>query len=156
MRVCRIAMVQMNPTVGDLDGNVRAMRGWVKEARRARADVVVFPEMAITGYPPEDLVLRASFLKDTRQALNRLIKVCRGITAVIGFIEEGIPTGRGSSTPFIVPSGPHEIFNAAAIVHDARLVSTYSKMILPNYGVFDESRYFRPGKIIPVLWSMGL
>ena len=149
-------MVQMNPTVGDLDGNVRAMRGWVKEARRARADVVVFPEMAITGYPPEDLVLRASFLKDTRQALNRLIKVCRGITAVIGFIEEGIPTGRGSSTPFIVPSGPHEIFNAAAIVHDARLVSTYSKMILPNYGVFDESRYFRPGKIIPVFVVNGI
>ena len=156
MRFCRIAMVQMNPTVGDLDGNVRAMKGWVKEARRARADVVVFPEMAITGYPPEDLVLRASFLKDTRQALNRLIKACRGITAVIGFIEEGIPTGRGPSTPFIVPSGPHEIFNAAAIVHDARLVSTYSKMILPNYGVFDESRYFRPGTIIPVFVVNGI
>ena len=81
-------MVQFNPIVGDLSGNVRAIAKWIKEAKQARADVVVFPEMAVTGYPPEDLVLRPSFLKDTKRALDDVVKHCRGMTAVVGFIQD--------------------------------------------------------------------
>lgn len=138
-------MVQMNPTVGDLDGNVHAMMRWVREARKAKADIVVFPELAVTGYPPEDLVLRPSFLKDTKRRLQHLTKACRGLTAVIGYLEEGEQRPVHALVPLIVPSGKRRIYNAAAVVHDGRLVSVYAKMILPNYGVFDESRYFSPG-----------
>jgi NAD+ synthase (glutamine-hydrolysing) len=138
-------MVQMNPIVGDLDGNVRAMTGWVKQARRADADLVVFPELAITGYPPEDLILRSSFLHDTRQALDRFAKQCSQLTVVAGFVEEGKRRNVKSRRPLVVSSGPCPIFNAAAVIHDGHVVTTCHKLLLPNYGVFDESRYFHPG-----------
>ena len=139
-------MVQMNPIVGDLMGNVRAMTRWLNDARRAQADIVVFPELAITGYPPEDLVLRPSFLRDTRQALDHFVKQCRAITVIVGFVEEGKAKSVKPTTPFVVPSGPRHIFNAAAIIHDREVIATYHKSLLPNYGVFDESRYFYPGR----------
>ncbi len=146
MKTRRIAMVQMNPTVGDLHGNVRAMTRWLKEARLAQADIVVFPELVITGYPPEDLVLRKSFLHDTRLALEQFTKHCHGLTTVVGFLEEG--KGRSVKTlPSLgVPSGSRKIFNAAAVIQDSRVVATCHKILLPNYGVFDESRYFYPGR----------
>jgi NAD+ synthase (glutamine-hydrolysing) len=133
-------MVQMNPTVGDLDGNVREMIRWVKESRKAQADMVIFPELALTGYPPEDLVLRPSFLKDTSRGLARIIKECKGIGAVIGCVQEAIHKVEASPLSLLIPSGGRQIWNAAAIVSDQRQVSLYAKMILPNYGVFDESR----------------
>lgn len=145
MRRCRIAMVQMNPIVGDLKGNVRAMTRWLKEARRAEADLVVFPELVITGYPPEDLLLRPSFLHDTRWAMDQFVKQCRNLTVVVGFVEEGKARSVKPTTRLVVPSGPRPIFNAAAVIHDRKIVATCHKTLLPNYGVFDESRYFHPG-----------
>ncbi len=139
-------MVQMNPTVGDLRGNVRAMTKWLKEARRAQADIVVFPELVITGYPPEDLVLRQSFLRDARLALDQFMKQCRDITTVVGFIEEGKGGSVKYTTSLVVPSGPRQIFNAAAVIQNCQVVATCHKTLLPNYGVFDESRYFHPGR----------
>ena len=134
-------MAQMAPIVGDLKGNVRAMTRWLKEARRAQADIVVFPELVITGYPPEDLLLRPSFLKDTRKALDHFVNQCRQLTTVVGFVEEG--KARNVNTPsFSVP----QIFNAAAVIHDRTIVAICQKALLPNYGVFDEHRYFHPGR----------
>ncbi len=153
MRTCRMAMVQMNPVVGDVDGNVRAMGKWVKQARQVGAEIVVFPELAITGYPPEDLVLQPSFLHATKQALQQLTKQCRGLTVVVGYLEEQVAR---DSTPFVVPSGPRHVLNAAAVIHDRQVVATCQKIFLPNYGVFDESRYFSPGKKALVCQVQGV
>lgn len=148
-------MVQMNPTVGDLEGNVQAITRWMNEARKAKADVVVFPELAITGYPPEDLVLRTGFLRKASQAIDQLVTECRGLAAVVGCITTGGVRRHSVKNPTVVPSGRHTMHNAAAIMADGRLVSIYSKMILPNYGVFDESRYFHPGRRSPVFVLNG-
>ena len=139
-------MVQMNPIVGDVDGNVRAIGKWVKQARQDGADIVVFPELAITGYPPEDLVLRPSFLRDTVHALQWLTAQCRDITVVVGYLEEGGRTRPRERASFVVPSGLRQVFNAAAVIHNRRVAATCQKTFLPNYGVFDESRYFSPGQ----------
>ena len=145
MRITRLAMVQFNPVVGDLSGNARAIVAWIKEAKQARADVAVFPEMAITGYPPEDLVLRTSFLKDTSRALDEVRKHCRGITALVGFIQENQTPLYPQSSTILSSSKTPRVLNAAAILHDRQVVASYAKMVLPNYGVFDEQRYFSPG-----------
>ena len=139
-------MVQMNPVVGDVDGNVRAIGKWVKSARQDGADIVVFPELAITGYPPEDLVLRPSFLRDTAHALQWLTTQCRDLTVIVGFLEEGGRTRPREGVSFVVPSGHRQVFNAAAVIHNRRVAATCQKTFLPNYGVFDESRYFSPGQ----------
>lgn len=139
-------MVQMNPVVGDVDGNVRAIGKWVKSARQDGADIVVFPELAVTGYPPEDLVLRPSFLRDTAHALQWLTTQCRDLTVVVGFLEEGGRTRPREGASFVVPSGLRQVFNAAAVIHNRRVAATCQKTFLPNYGVFDESRYFSPGQ----------
>ena len=149
-------MVQMNSVVGDVDGNVRAMGKWVKLARRAGADIVVFPELAITGYPPEDLVLRPSFLRDTSHALQWLTKQCRDLTVVVGYLEEGGMIRLRDSASLVVPAGPRHVFNAAAVIHDRQVVATCQKTFLPNYGVFDESRYFSPGKKALVCQVQGV
>ena len=149
-------MVQMNAVVGDVDGNVRAMGKWVNHARRAGADIVVFPELAITGYPPEDLVLRPSFLHDTNQALQWLTKQCRALTVVVGYLEEGGMIRLRHSAPLVVPSGLRHVFNAAAVIHDRQVVATCQKTFLPNYGVFDESRYFSPGQKTLVCQVQGV
>ncbi len=139
-------MVQMNPIVGDVDGNVRAIGQWLKQARRAGADMVVFPELAITGYPPEDLVLRSSFLRDTNHALQWLTTQCRDLTVVVGYLQEGKRMRPRDAGVFVVPSGLRHVFNAAAVIHDRQVAATCQKTCLPNYGVFDESRYFSPGR----------
>ena len=155
MRLFRIAMVQMNPTVGDVAGNVRRIRHWITEAKKAHADLVAFPELAITGYPPEDLLLKLRFLEENRRGLEEIIRQCRGIAAVVGYVAEGAPAKLSQYLPMVVPAGRHELYNAAAIIADRRLVTTYCKRYLPNYGVFDESRYFHSGRRVPVVLLNG-
>jgi NAD+ synthase (glutamine-hydrolysing) len=126
----RIALGQIDPSVGDLEGNVELMTAWASRATEAGADVVVFPELAITGYPPEDLVLRPAFVDDNLAALEHLAKETAGGSSIVtGFVDR---TDRG-------------IHNAAALVANGVVVATYHKVKLPNYGVFDEQRTFVPG-----------
>ncbi len=155
MRHFRIAMVQMNPTVGDLAGNVRRITTWLREARKAKADLAVFPELAITGYPPEDLLLKPRFLEDNRRALEEIVRACRDLATVVGYVGQGGGSHPKSAHPMVVPAGRHELYNAAAVIADQRLVTTYEKQYLPNYGVFDESRYFHPGRRIPIVVLNG-
>ena len=155
MRHFRVAMVQMNPTVGDLEGNVRRITTWLREARKAKADLAVFPELAITGYPPEDLLLKPRFLEDNRRALEEIVRACRDLAAVVGYVGQGGGSPPKSAHPMVVPAGRHELYNAAAVIFGQRLVTTYEKMYLPNYGVFDESRYFHPGRRIPIVVLNG-
>jgi NAD+ synthase (glutamine-hydrolysing) len=151
MRVFRIAMVQMNPTVGDLDGNVRRILGWLSEARKAKPDLVAFPELVITGYPPEDLLLKPQFIEDNRRALDEVIRACHGFVAVVGYVGQGGLSDPKASLLPVVSADRHELYNAAAILAERRLVTSYSKRLLPNYGVFDEGRYFHPGRQLPLI-----
>jgi NAD+ synthase (glutamine-hydrolysing) len=148
-------MVQMNPTVGDLDGNVRRITGWLREAKKAKPDLIAFPELAITGYPPEDLLLKPQFVADNRRALNEIIRASRDCVAVVGYVGQGSPTGLRKAAASILPAGRHELYNAAAVIAERRLVMTYTKWYLPNYGVFDESRYFNPGRRLPLVTVKG-
>jgi NAD+ synthase (glutamine-hydrolysing) len=155
MRTFRIAMVQMNPTVGDLDGNVRRIIGWLREAKKAKPDLVAFPELAVTGYPPEDLLLKPQFVADNRRALNEVIRACRDAVAVVGYVGQGPLTGLREGAAAVLPAGRHELYNAAAVIADRKLAMTYAKWYLPNYGVFDESRYFNPGCRLPLVTVKG-
>ncbi len=155
MRPFRIAMVKMNPTVGDLDGNVRRIIGWLREAKRAKPDLVAFPELAVTGYPPEDLLLKPQFVADNRRALNEVIRACRDAVAVVGYVGQGPLTGLRQGAAAVLPAGRHELYNAAAVIADRKLAMTYAKWYLPNYGVFDESRYFNPGSRLPLVTVKG-
>ena len=148
----RIAMVQMNPVVGDLQGNLRKITGWIAEARKAKAHVVAFPELALTGYPPEDLLLKPRFREDVQRAVEALARHCGDLAAVVGYVSHGrsVPAGREAKSA-VVSSGSQAIYNAAAVLAGRKLVTTYGKRFLPNYGVFDESRYFRPGDRISVV-----
>jgi NAD+ synthase (glutamine-hydrolysing) len=128
VRSLRIALAQINPTVGDLDGNVARIIDSIKRAKKFSADIVVMPELAITGYPPEDLVLKTQFIDDNLEALRKVKKQTSGIIAVVGFVDK-----------------KDDIYNAAAVLCDKQLIDTYHKMYLPNYGVFDEYRYFQAG-----------
>src|SRR5688500_15088967 len=121
----RVALAQMNVTVGDLTGNARAISDRIEQARAAGAHVVAFPELAITGYPPEDLLLKPSFIVANRAALMGLQAATKDITAIVGFVDrEG------------------DLFNAAAVLPDGQRVDTYRKQRLPNCSVFEELRYF--------------
>ncbi|MCX5725075.1 MAG: NAD+ synthase [Nitrospirae bacterium] len=155
MRTFRIAMVQMNPTVGDLDGNVRRITAWLREAKKAKADLVAFPELAITGYPPEDLLLKPRFISDNRRALQEVVRQCRGLAAVVGFVSQSDGIDPKPARSSVVPAGAHELYNAAAVIADQKLIATYCKWYLPNYGVFDESRYFHPGRRLPLVRLRG-
>lgn len=139
MRRIRIAMAQINPTVGDLDGNRLKIIDYICRAKKLQADIVVFPELVVTGYPPEDLVLKPQFVKDSSRTLRKIAKEVSGITAIVGFVDNN-----------------EYIYDAAAVLHNGRLVYTYYKMLLPNYGVFDECRYFKPGRRYPVLTINGV
>ncbi|HEX9016910.1 MAG TPA: nitrilase-related carbon-nitrogen hydrolase, partial [Chloroflexota bacterium] len=139
MRTLRVALAQINSTVGDLEGNTAKIIGYVRRARDAGADLVAFPELAVTGYPPEDLLLKPSFLKANTAALHRIVDASRGITVVTGFVDVD-----------------DDIFNAAAVIHDGELIYAYHKVYLPNYGVFDEERYFQRGSEQPVFLMSGV
>jgi NAD+ synthase (glutamine-hydrolysing) len=128
MTVLRVGLAQLNPTVGDLDGNVAKILEAYDRAEDAGCDVVAFPELCVTGYPPEDLVLKPRFVADNEAALARLAARTGRCAAVFGYVEEDF-----------------DLFNAAAVCADGRIVGTYRKRLLPNYAVFDEARYFMPG-----------
>ena len=136
-RTIRLALSQMNAVVGDLDGNAERIASDVARARTLGAEIVVFPELALTGYPPEDLLLKPRFISDNLDRLDRLAGQCAGITAVVGFVDART-----------------DIYNAAAVIHDGRIAGVYHKRFLPNYGVFDEDRYFQAGEEAPI-FSLG-
>lgn len=133
MKNIRIALAQINPTVGDLSGNIKKIKTYIKKAGTLKADVVVFPELAVTGYPPEDLLLKHQFIQDNVDAMHEVRAASKDIVTVVGFVDRN-----------------HGIYNAAAIIADCVLIDTYHKKYLPNYGVFDEYRYFQAGKRFPV------
>src|SRR5688572_12738377 len=124
----RLAMAQINVVVGDVDGNANKIVEWIGRARDAGADIVTFPELALTGYPPEDLLLKTQFIDANLAALQKIINQTHDIAAIVGYVDR-----------------TDDIFNAAAIIQNGKLITTYHKMYLPNYGVFDEFRYFQPG-----------
>jgi len=130
----RVALAQINPTVGDLAGNARLIMEWTERARAQGADLVCFPELAITGYPPEDLVLKPSFVRDNIAALNNIAAAAKDIALVVGFVDE-----------------EGDIYNSAAFIDDGAVKAVYHKVFLPNYGVFDEKRYFAPGHRAPIV-----
>lgn len=129
----RVALAQINPTVGDLSGNAEKMASYIDEARGRGAELVVFPELCLWGYPPKDLLLKRGLLGRSREALERLAGRCRGVTCLIGFADEN-PGERGKP-----------LRNAAGCCRDGRLQSVHHKVLLPTYDVFDECRYFEPG-----------
>ncbi len=139
MKVLRLALAQINPTVGDLAGNAKKIQDNIQKARDRGADVVVFPEMALCGYPPEDLLLKPAFIRACHETLERIVPVSNGLVAIIGF-----------------PEGGTDLYNAAAILCDGKMVGTYRKQYLLNYGVFDEDRYFSPSDANAVLVVDGV
>ena len=136
----RIALAQVNPTIGDLVGNAALVQRYIEQARAAGADVVAFPELVITGYPPDDLLLKRSFVADANAALESIASTTSGIAAVIGFVDES--NGR--------------LHNAAALISDGKIRGVYRKQHLPNYGVFDERRFFFSGDEIVLAEIDGL
>ncbi|HLF86243.1 MAG TPA: nitrilase-related carbon-nitrogen hydrolase, partial [Nitrospiria bacterium] len=138
MRRLRIALAQINSTVGDLSGNMKKITRMIEEARAYGADLIAFPELALTGYPPEDLLLKPQFIKDNIEMLNEIVARSEGMAAVVGFVDKS-----------------DDIYNAAAFICDGKLAGFYHKSFLPNYGVFDEERYFRAGRDYPVFTLNG-
>src|SRR5919112_6014917 len=124
----RVGLAQINATVGDIRGNARKVSDGIARARDEGAALVVFPELALTGYPPEDLLLKTSFLDAAQAELRELAAQTHGIVAVVGYPEQA-----------------EDVYNTAAVLADGEVVATYRKMYLPNYGVFDEQRYFQSG-----------
>jgi NAD+ synthase (glutamine-hydrolysing) len=130
----RLALAQINTTVGDLDGNRAHILSGLAEARAAGADLVLFPELAVTGYPPEDLLLRPGFVRAAAESLKELASETRGLTALVGF-----------------PHFDRDLYNACAVCADGEVKAIYRKRFLPNYGVFDEDRYFAPARDLLLL-----
>lgn len=137
MPALRLAMAQINPTVGGFDINIAKILKIIDEARLQGADLITFPELAICGYPPQDLLFRSRFIEENQKMLDKVVKASKELTIIIGFVDV-----------------KKDLYNAAAIIHDGKLADIYHKMCLPNYGVFDENRYFKPGKRSP-LYIMG-
>jgi NAD+ synthase (glutamine-hydrolysing) len=138
MRRLRLGLAQINPTVGDLDGNFQQIVTSIEQARAAGVELLALPEMVITGYPPEDLLLKPSFIERAMQRTHELLPHTRGMTVVVGTVDRDV-----------------DLFNAAAILHDGTWAGTYRKRYLPNYGVFDENRYFMPATSNPVFVREG-
>jgi NAD+ synthase (glutamine-hydrolysing) len=130
----RLALAQINVVVGDLDGNSERILEAIDDARTRDADLVVLPELAVTGYPPEDLLLRPGFVSAARESLERIAQGCTGITAMVG-----------------VPLFEDDLYNCCAVLADGAVRGVYRKRYLPNYGVFDEHRYFAPGRDLLLL-----
>ena len=154
MRVLRIAMAQMNPTVGDLNGNVHRIVEWIGEARKSQADLIAFPELAITGYLPEDLLFKRQFVNDNLRALKEVVRACRGLVAVVGYVARS-----GQAQPKVLQlssdaRGRQPLYNAAALIANCRIVGNCHKGYVPRNG--DEGRYFRSGQQPPLLVINGL
>ncbi len=129
----RIGMAQINTTVGDFKGNTEKILEAFGEARSLGVDLITFPELAICGYPPEDLLFKPQFIKKNLRSLEKVIAGSSGLTAIVGFVD-----------------AKDDLYNAAAVIYDGKLSGVYHKIYLPNYGVFDENRYFRSGDECPV------
>ena len=132
----RIALAQINVTVGDLAGNTKKIISLMQQAHQAGAHLVCFPELALTGYPPEDLLLKPEFVAANLEKLDEIVQMSTdfpGLTTIVGFVDRD-----------------HDVYNAAAVVHEGRLIGVYHKHYLPNYGVFDENRYFQTGEKAPI------
>src|SRR5437899_1536832 len=133
MRRFRVGLGQINPTVGDFEGTVRRIVEAIERARALGCHLVAFPELAVPGYPPADLLFKPAFIEANLRALDEVARGSRGLTVVVGFVDRR-----------------DDIFNAAAILHDGERAGVYHKQYLPNYGVFDENRYFQAGTEAPV------
>lgn len=133
MRIFRVSIAQINPTVGNIQGNTEKIIDYINKARQSEAHIVIFPELTITGYPPEDLLLKPHFIDQNLQALDKIRSNSEGIVVIVGFVDRR-----------------DDIFNSAAIMTEKIIVDIYHKQHLPNYGVFDENRYFQSGTISPV------
>src|SRR3990170_3706174 len=127
--VIRVALGQLNFTVGDIDGNAARSISAIRESAERGAQVLVLPELTLTGYPPEDLVLKSGFVQANHRALEDVASHTGDLLTVLGFVDT---------------DGRH-LYNAAAICHSGEVKAIYRKQLLPNYGVFDERRYFEPG-----------
>jgi NAD+ synthase (glutamine-hydrolysing) len=139
MRKLRIALAQINTVVGNFAFNTEKIIANIAIARDLGADLVTFPELAICGYPPEDLLFKTNFINENRKSLDQIISACKGIIVIVGFVDsEG------------------DIYNAAAIINDGKLAGKYHKIYLPNYGVFDENRYFHTGNECPIYSINGI
>lgn len=137
----RLGLAQINTTVGDLRGNTNKIIRFIDEAKSLGVDLLTFPELAITGYPPEDLLLKPQFIKRNQEYLEEIIEHSSGIAIVVGFVDSD-----------------NDTYNAAAVIYNKKLTGVYRKVHLPNYGVFDENRYFQPGIECPifVLHNIGI
>jgi NAD+ synthase (glutamine-hydrolysing) len=135
----RVGIAQINLTVGDLNGNTGKIIQSIDHAKSLRVDLLAFPELAITGYPPEDLLLKPQFIKQNRDCLNEIMDHSSDIALVVGFVDSDGDT-----------------YNAAAVIYDQKLAGVYHKIYLPNYGVFDENRYFQAGSGCPVFVIYGI
>ncbi len=124
----RLALAQINSVVGDIDGNAAKVVDWLADARAANVDLVLFPELVVTGYPPEDLLLRPGFIRASRRAVDEIAKAAHGLTALVG-----------------APHLDTDLFNGCFVLAHGEVRCVYRKRYLPNYGVFDEDRYFAPG-----------
>jgi NAD+ synthase (glutamine-hydrolysing) len=134
----RLALAQINTVVGDLDGNAERIAERIEDAKTAGADLVIFPELAITGYPPEDLLLRPGFIRAAADTLEQVARNARGIAALVGF-----------------PDLDRDLYNACAVCASGEVKAVYRKRFLPNYGVFDEDRYFAPSRRLVLLEHGG-
>lgn len=131
MSELRIAMAQINSSVGDLEGNKRKIIDYINRAKNSRTDIIAFPELTVTGYPPQDLLFNKNFIKSNLEVLNEIVSESKDITSIIGFVDK---------------DNNNNLYNSAAIISNKTLESIYHKIYLPNYGVFDEKRYFSKGK----------
>ncbi len=138
MTILRVALCQLNPVVGDLSGNAERIIAALGTAEQAGADLAVFSELAITGYPPEDLLLKPGFVADNQAALTKVAAATEGCAAIVGFVEQGM-----------------DLHNAAAVCAFGQVQGVYRKEVLPNYAVFDEKRYFAPGQGARELYLIG-
>lgn len=134
MKKLRIGLAQINSTVGDLKGNAEKIISYISEAREKGCDIIAFPELVLTGYPPEDLLLKPSFIEDNLRFIKHIAVASKDIISIVGFVDK-----------------QEDIFNAAAILYNGEIVDIYHKNYLPNYGVFDEVRYFQRGNEIVLL-----
>ncbi|MGH8951736.1 MAG: NAD+ synthase [Acidimicrobiia bacterium] len=146
----RVAGAQLNLTVGDLAGNEQLILKAMAAAERDRADVLLLPELAINGYPPEDLVLRSDFVSSGIETLDRLAARSGSTAVVVGFVDRARGPSRGA-----VDAEDREVANAAAVLHEGAILGIYHKVLLPNYGVFDEDRYFAVGQDPARTWEIG-
>jgi len=137
MRSIRLGLTQLNVTVGDIAGNENKIIAAIDRSQSLGIDLLAIPELSLVGYPPEDLLLQPEFVEANRQALARIATVTQGLTAFVGFVDRN-----------------NDLFNAAAVLHDGQLAGVYHKTFLPNYGVFDEERYFMSGAR-PLVLDLG-